>query len=177
MFKRQVQCHLKDVAKQYPVVTIIGPRQSGKTTLAKETFPNKTYVNLEALYELAQVQSDPVGFLDRYPDSAIIDEVPCYPLLLSEILVRVDAIKCPGMFILIESHRPRLKGGRVQSLAGRTAIVHLLPLSLQEMEANELLLPTDDLLLQGGFPAIYRKGLDPKQTYRYYVQTYMERAL
>lgn len=177
MFDRQMQDQLHRAAKQYPVVTLTGPRQSGKTTLAKETFPDKPYIDLEAMHVLDLVQDDPVGFLDQYPDGAIIDEIQCYPQLLSEIRVRVDASGIKGMFILTGSYQVGLKGAVAQSLAGRTAILHLLPMSIAELNAASLGLDTNTLLFKGGFPRVYRESLDVRQVYSGYTQTYLQRDL
>ena len=122
MYKRQMAQELRAMANQYPVVTVTGPRQSGKTTLVKEVFPEKPYANLESLQTFQFAEVDPIGFLDSYPEGAVIDEIQRCPKLLSEIQVRVDASEKRGMFILTGSHQMGLRGAIAQSLAGRTAI-------------------------------------------------------
>ena len=125
-----MQHELLAMAKNYPVVTLTGPRQAGKTTLVKQTFPDKAYVNLEApdLRELAEL--DPRGFFAQYPQGAILDEIQRCPQLLSYIQEIVDARESKGLFILTGSHQLDLHHAITQSLAGRTALLHLLPLSI-----------------------------------------------
>ena len=107
----------------YPVLLITGPRQSGKTTLAQSIFSEKPYANLESLNVREFAESDPVGFLNQYPDGAVIDEIQRVPKLLSEIQVRVDQKKSDGMFVLTGSHQAELHSATAQSLAGRAAIL------------------------------------------------------
>ena len=177
MFKRKMGQELIYLSKKYPVVTITGPRQSGKTTLVKAIFPEKSYINLESLQTRELVEEDPVGFLDHYPEGAIIDEIQRFPALLSEIQVRVDNSKIKGMFILTGSHQVELRGAISQSLAGRTAILHLLPMSLKELSEAGIEKDLDEILYYGCFPRIYDEKLNPSKSYSYYVQTYLERDL
>ena len=172
MFDRDMHAELLEMAKQYPIVTVTGPRQSGKTTLVRLAFPDKPYVNLESIAVKQLVEADPVGFLDNYPDGAIIDEIQCHPELLSDIQVRVDSKQGVGMFILTGSHQVGLQGAIAQSLAGRTAVLHLLPMSLSELESANQLDALDELLLKGCFPRVYQDQLDPTKAYNAYVQTY-----
>lgn len=166
---------LKAMAEAYPVVTVTGPRQSGKTTLVREVFPKKPYVNLESLGMRSLAEADPGGFLDQFPTGAILDEIQRFPELLSEVQVRVDEKDEKGMFILTGSHQVGLRGAITQSLAGRTAILHLLPMSLQELEGAKMTPDLDEALLKGGFPRIWDDSLDPAKAYGNYVQTYVER--
>ncbi|MCH9627398.1 MAG: hypothetical protein S4CHLAM2_10370 [Chlamydiales bacterium] len=177
MFKRQMSKELKFMAKQYPVVTVTGPRQSGKTTLVRDVFPEKPYANLESLRTSELVEADPIGFLDRYPNGAILDEIQRFPNLLSEIQVRVDESEDKGIFILTGSHQVGLRGVIAQSLAGRTAILHLLPLSIQELNDEGLEFTLDEIMHLGGFPRIHKNRLNPSKAYGNYVQTYLERDL
>lgn len=177
MFKRQMQKELKSAAKEYPVVTLTGPRQSGKTTLVKEVFSNKPYENLESLKTKELADTDPIGFLDKYPNGLILDEIQCCPKLLSEIQVRVDLADKPGMYILTGSHQVGLHNAVAQSLAGRTAILHLLPLSLNEIYPKKAQCDLDEILYKGCFPRIHQKKLNPTKVYSNYVQTYLERDL
>lgn len=177
MFKRKMQKELKAAAKAYPVVTLTGPRQSGKTTLVQETFPNKPYANLEALRTRELADTDPIGFLDRYPKGLILDEIQRCPKLLSEIQVRVDAQDIPGMYILTGSHQVGLQDAVAQSLAGRTTILHLLPLSLDEFITQSTEKSLDEILYAGCFPRIHQKSLNPTKVYESYIQTYLERDL
>ncbi|SCA63913.1 Uncharacterized protein SCG7109_BO_00030 [Chlamydiales bacterium SCGC AG-110-M15] len=177
MYKRQMVKELISASRDYPVVTIMGPRQSGKTTLVKGAFPDKPYANLESLRTRELAEVDPIGFLDRYPQGLILDEIQRCPKLLSEIQVRVDAVDIKGMYILTGSHQIGLRGAIAQSLAGRTAILHLLPLSLQELDEAQIEYDLDEVLLHGCFPRIYNDQLNPSKAYGNYVQTYLERDL
>ena len=179
MIERTIAQAVKQSVRQVPVVTIIGPRQAGKTTLVKELFPDFTYVNLEdkATRELAQ--SDYIGFFKRYPEPLIIDEVQRVPELLSALQVRVDEHRGEnGRFILTGSHQPRLMEAVSQSLAGRTAIHTLFPLSLEEIQAAGRTEDVDETILRGFMPELYRpEARDPNAYYRDYLQTYIEKDL
>lgn len=176
MFKRDLQAELKSIAKQYPVVTIVGPRQSGKTTLVQEVFPKKPYVNLEPPDIRALVTQDPRAFLSQYPKGAILDEIQRTPTLLSYIQTIVDEDSSKkGLFILTGSHQLELHQAITQSLAGRTALLTLLPMSMDELQKAGFELSLDELLLNGGYPRIYKDNLNPTTAYRNYFQTYVER--
>lgn len=177
MFPRKMSEELKLAAQQYPVVTLTGPRQSGKTTLVKETFPDKPYANLESLRTREFAQTDPLGFLESFPDGAILDEIQRCPELLSEIQVRVDLSDKKGLFILTGSHQFGLRGAIAQSLAGRTAILHLLPIMLSELKNSGKQLSLNEALYYGGYPRIHKENLNPSKAYSHYVQTYLERDL
>jgi hypothetical protein len=177
MFKREIETELKTLAKGYPVVTIIGPRQSGKTTLVRAVFPDKPYVNLEIPDVRELAQTDPRGLLEKYPNGAIFDEIQRVPALLSYIQAIVDETDQKGMFILTGSHQLELHESISQSLAGRTAILSLLPMSLHELASAGIDLPLDEAILKGGYPRIYKDKLDPTTVYRNYLQTYVERDL
>lgn len=175
MFKRALKPHLKDLAKRYPVVTLLGPRQSGKTTLVKETFPDKPYVNLEDADPRAFASLDPKGFLSNYPEGAILDEVQRTPGLLSHLQVYVDARGKNGLFILTGSHQAELHTAVSQSLAVRTSLLRLLPLSMQEIREAQLPYSFEEVLLRGGYPKIYKDDLPLANAYSSYFQTYIER--
>lgn len=177
MFKRQMGKELRSMAKQYPVVTVTGPRQTGKTTLVREVFSEKPYANLESLRTGELAETDPIGFLDSFPNGAILDEIQRCPKLLSEIQVRVDESDIKGMFILTGSHQVGLRGAIAQSLAGRTSILHLLPMSMQEFHNEKIEFTLDEILYQGCYPRIYKDNLDPTKAYGNYVQTYLETDL
>ena len=177
MFHRQLLPALLDRARQYPVVTVTGPRQAGKTTLCREAFPRKPYVNLEQPDSRGFAQNDPIGFLKQFPDGALIDEIQRVPDLLSWIQVRVDQNQTPGQFILTGSHQFELMSAVTQSLAGRTALLRLLPLSIGEMRQAGLATGTDRLLHAGGYPRIHALGLDPAVALGDYFETYVERDL
>ncbi|MGE3953728.1 MAG: ATP-binding protein [Parachlamydiales bacterium] len=159
------------------MVTITGPRQSGKTTLVRKVFPDKRYVNLEMPEERELAERDPQAFLERYPNGAILDEIQRVPQLLSYIQVIVDEKEAKGMFILTGSHQLALHAAVAQSLAGRTALLSLLPMSLKELEEAGITLSLDEALYTGGFPAIFQDQLEPTKAYRNYLQTYIERDL
>ncbi len=181
MIKRKIAEKLIQVAKQVPVVTIIGPRQSGKTTLVKECFSEYNYVNLEDPINRILAKEDYRGFFASYKEPLIIDEVQRVPELLSAIQVMVDEHREKnGRFILTGSHQPSLQKGIAQSLAGRTSILTLLPLSMHELaeEGHLDALSTDKLLIQGFMPELYREGSREHIVYyRDYLNTYVEKDL
>lgn len=175
MIPRDLTNSLKMMAGVYPIVTLIGPRQSGKTTLARESFPGYTYVNLERLETRRFAKEDPKGFFESYPPPLVIDEVQNCPELLSEIQVLSDSLKKNGSFILTGSQQLSLMQGVTQSLAGRTALLTLLPLSLRELAQAGVRKSRDESILWGGMPRIYDSGIEPGVYYRDYFSTYVER--
>ena len=162
-------------AQMYPVVTVIGPRQSGKSTLAKICFPDKGYLNLEDPETRQYAMEDPRSFLNQFPQGAILDEIQNVPELLSYIQVLVDEKKDNGQFILTGSHQLALHGAISQSLAGRTAILTLFPLSIDELHNNGFEFNADKYILNGGYPRIYDQNLDPTRIYADYYRTYVQR--
>ena len=178
LIQRTIQADLIRLSQQYPVVTIVGPRQSGKSTLTKMAFPDKPYVSLEKLSLRDFALTDPVGFLNTHAkEGAILDEIQRVPSLLSEIQVRVDARpELKGTYILTGSHQLLLMESVSQSLAGRTAILKLLPFSLSERDAF-VGTPSDipQLLFTGFYPRIYADNLDPVEALSFYITTYVER--
>lgn len=177
MFKRELETELKSLAEQYPVVTVIGPRQSGKTTVVQHAFPEKKYANLEFPDIRAMALEDPRGFLEQFPEGAVLDEIQRTPELLSYIQPLVDQKGQKGMFILTGSHQIELHEAVSQSLAGRTALLTLLPMNLSELRGAGFSLTVDEWMLKGGYPRIYKDNLDPTKAYRNYFQTYVERDL
>ncbi len=181
MINRSISRKLIGLAKQVPIVTVIGPRQSGKTTLVKNSFPGYNYVNLEDPVNRMFAKEDYKGFFETFKEPVIIDEVQRVPELLSVMQVMVDEDRGRnGRFILTGSHQPRLQKGIAQSLAGRTGILTLLPLSMNELAEEGLLedLSTDKLLLKGFMPELYREGVrEPIVYYRDYLNTYVEKDL
>lgn len=160
--------------KEYPVLTISGPRQSGKTTLAKHLFGDLPYFNLENPDELELMTTDPRAFLSRNAEGVIIDEIQRAPELLSYIQATVDE-NPESRFIITGSNQFSLLEKVAQSMAGRTAILKLLPFCLDEIsEISPDLLP-ETLIYKGGLPAIYSEDRDPTRTYRNYYETYVER--
>src|SRR5438067_1139059 len=130
---RDLSLKISEMAKRYPVVTLIGPRQSGKTTLIKKIFPSKSYISLEDPDERNFAEVDPRGFLGRFPEGAIFDEIQRAPELLSYIQGIVDSRDQKGIFILTGSHQLELHESISQPLAGRTAILKLMPFDVEEL--------------------------------------------
>ncbi len=176
MIERLLQPRLLDLATRYPVLTLTGPRQSGKTTLSRMAFPDRPYVSLENPAQREFAQEDPVAFFARYRDGAIIDEVQRVPHVFSYLQGMVDEDPRPGRFLLTGSQNLALVGAVTQSLAGRTTLTELLPLSLEEI--RRFLDPPEDLdtlLWQGGYPRIYERRLPAHEWLADYVATYVER--
>jgi hypothetical protein len=176
MIRRTLHDHLVRLGGKFPIVTITGPRQSGKTTLTRMCFPDHSYVSLEnpAHRELAEV--DPVGFLASYGDGAILDEIQRSPALFSFLQGEIDEEPSPGRFILTGSQDFALLESVSQSLAGRTAIVELLPLDLEEIRRfpdppSEL----STILWTGGYPRIFEQRLPADEWLAAYTATYLER--
>lgn len=175
MFTRSLTTYIQELATKYPVVTLVGPRQSGKTTLVKSAFPNKPYVNMEDSDNRSLATLDPKSFMEQYPEGAILDEVQRTPNLLSYIQVKVDETDKKGMFIITGSHQAALHSAVSQSLAGRTSILRLLPLSLKEMRNSNIEDQLETVILKGGYPKIYKENLPISNAYSSYFQTYVER--
>ena len=173
--ERHITPRLKNLATQFPVVTVLGPRQSGKTTLARETFPAHVYLNLEDASTRAEAEHDYRNFFMSHPGPVILDEIHRVPGLLSAIQVLVDEKREAGRFILTGSHQPLLHAGISQSLAGRTALLRLLPLSIAELSGAGISLDRDDYLFRGFMPAHYAHGIAPADLYSAYYSTYVER--
>ena len=177
MIPRAIQSALQARATKQPVVTVTGPRQSGKTTLCRQTFPGMAYVNLERPDLRAFATDDPRGFLANYPDGAILDEIQRVPSLLSWIQVDVDERRQMGRYILTGSQQFELNRHIAQSLAGRTALLHLLPLSVAELCVAGEVADIDSLILSGGYPRIHADALDPATALADYFETYVQRDL
>ena len=191
MFKRTLTSKLFDLAKKFPVVSIMGPRQSGKTTLSKKVFNDYDYVSLEEPDEREFALADPKGFLRRFPAGIILDEIQKTPDLLSYIQGIVDREDIPGRFILTGSQQFYVMEKVSQTLAGRTAIVYLLPLSISELlgqpapDPYEIdMIPEkkkrpefnlEDILYKGFYPRIHDRGLEPHDWLSAYYRTYVER--
>lgn len=176
MLTRNLASTLQRLSGSFPVVVITGPRQSGKTTLARAAFADKPYVSLEDPIERAFAEDDPRGFLARFPDGAVFDEAQRWPSLFSHLQGMVDQARRPGMFILTGSQQFGLLAGVTQSLAGRVGMTHLLPLSLAEIPAvREGSMSLDAVLVTGGYPALHAYEIAPTDWFSGYVATYVER--
>ena len=177
LVNRTIEPVLQQYVRQYPVITITGPRQSGKTTLCRKVFSGRPYANLEAPDIRQFALDDPRGFLSQYPDGAVFDEIQRTPDLVSYLQETVDQDGRDGLFILTGSQQFEVSNTINQSLAGRTALVKLLPFSLQEISSSFPLPDIDRLLYQGFYPRIWDKNLNPTQALRDYFETYIERDL
>ena len=175
MIKRHVEQKLLKFIKQYPVLMLTGPRQSGKTTLCKMALPDKPYVSLESPDNREYALSDPKGFLSEYPKGVIIDEAQHAPELFSYIQGIVDEKKKNGMFVLTGSQNFQLLNKVNQSLAGRTAILKLLPFSIREIKPIIKKMSLNEVLLSGFYPRIYDEKLEPQHALSFYFETYVER--
>jgi len=176
MINRTMTAVLHRMAAQYPVVTLTGPRQSGKTTLAKACFPNHAYANLEQPDLRRLAHDDPHGFFVRFPPPVIIDEIQRVPDIASYVQAAVDKNRrAKGQYILTGSHQTDLHQTVSQSLAGRTALLRLLPLSLQEVATLGKLPDADGLIWKGFMPTLHDESIDPTAYYRNYFQTYVEK--
>ena len=177
MIRREIQPVLVAFFDQHPVVTVTGPRQSGKTTLCRDTFPDHEYVNLEALDEREFAEQDPRRFLARFGAGAILDEIQRVPSLLSYLQVLVDERRENGLFVLTGSQHFGLSNAISQSLAGRTALLRLLPFTLSERLRASPEGSVDELLFGGFYPRVFDHDLEPAQAYADYFETYVERDL
>ncbi len=177
MIRREIETEVINISKQYPVTIITGPRQSGKTTLARACFPDKKYVNLEDPAQRRVASYDLNGFIENLKEGAVIDEIQRVPELISSIQVEVDRKRVNRRFILTGSNQFSLIESVTQSLAGRAAFLKLLPFTLKEASEYNLSLSADEQILTGFYPAIYENSLEPYKAYLNYYETYIERDL
>ena len=175
MIQRELSAKLKEYVKQYPILTVTGPRQSGKTTLVRNLFPECKYVSLEDPDQRKYAIEDPRGFIYQYGEAVIIDEAQNAPDLFSYLQTEVDLKPKMGRFILTGSQQFGMMERISQSLAGRTAIARLLPLSISELSNASIKQDINENLYTGFYPAIYDRKLHPTETYTFYVNTYLER--
>ena len=176
MIERDLAPLLRRAARRFPAVTLTGPRQSGKSTLCQGLFPDLPHANLEAPDVRSFAADDPRGFLAQFPEGAIIDEVQRAPDLPSYLQGIIDADPEPGRWILTGSQNLALLQSVSQSLAGRSAVLHLLPLARSEVLRFERHPHTlEETLLAGGYPRIFDRQLDPSEWLGAYVATYLER--
>lgn len=175
MIEREIAPHLVRLFEQYPFVTVTGPRQSGKTTLCRAAFGDLAYADLERPRTRAFASTDPEGFLAQFPDGAVLDEVHHLPELLSYLKVLGDEKRRNGLFVLTGSEQFGLLDSVSQSLAGRTAILRLLPLTLAERRLSGAGGRLEDVLYSGGYPRIHDQVLNPTEALSAYYETYVER--
>lgn len=176
MIDRKLEKKIKVLSKKFGVVAITGPRQSGKTTLAKKIFKDKPYVSLENPDVLELALNDPRRFLSQYKKGAVLDEIQKAPKLFSYIQGIVDESNTKGLFILTGSQNFLLLESITQSLAGRVALFTLLPFSLEELKKTKHNPKTiEDSLFTGFYPRLYNDRLYPKEWFPNYIQTYVER--
>lgn len=175
MIPRAASTRLLRLASTFPVVAVTGPRQSGKTTLVKQAFPNRPYVSMEDLDTRERVLSDPRGFLKSYPQGIIIDEVQRVPQLLSYVQTQVDTDAIAGHFILTGSQNLLLTDSINQSLAGRAAYLDLLPMSYVETQQLDASRSLDEVLLRGAYPKVLSSSVRPNEWFEAYVRSYIER--
>lgn len=170
---------LKDKASillsKFPFLAITGPRQSGKTTFAKHLKPDYDYINLELPEFRNFAKTDPMAFLKSYQNGVILDEIQWVPELFSYLQVISDERNKPGEYILTGSQNFLLSSQITQSLAGRVAMLNLLPFSLNELQLDREVKKWEDLAVGGGYPRKYQFDIDPDDFYSNYIQTYLER--
>jgi uncharacterized protein len=175
-YERSLAKLLQQSLVQYPVVVVTGPRQAGKSTFLKRALPNWRFVSLEDIDMREFAQSDPRGFLKRYPPPLVIDEAQRVPDLLSYIQTAVDSSGSMGQYVLSGSQQFSLMAGVSQSFAGRASLIAMHPLRLKELvDAGVAPESLDDLLLNGGYPALYARKLNAQKFYSDYVASYVER--
>jgi len=174
--KRTIEKEVLSMAKSYPVVTITGPRQSGKTTLAKKLFSHLPYYSFDNPDTRLFAENDPRAFLNQLETGAILDEIQHVPQLFSYLQQIVDENQNDVLFILTGSNQFSLLNKISQSLSGRTAILKLLPFSFEETPKLKSM-QTDEIMYKGFYPAIHTKNLNPTKAYRNYYETYLERDM
>ena len=176
MIPRQLE-GLLQMAGWFPIVSITGPRQSGKSTLVRAAFPDYAYVNLEDPQQGDRAREDPVGFIRNAPTPLIIDEAQQAPELFSMIQVVSDERGSTGQFILSGSQNFLLLKGITQSLAGRVGLLKLLPLSYAELEKGGIAPEIEDYMVRGGYPRLYDVDVPERIYYSGYINTYLERDI
>jgi predicted AAA+ superfamily ATPase len=176
MIPRTLAAELRRMLKKFPIVSLTGPRQSGKSTLLRHALPGYAYVSLEEPDNRLFCQTDPRGFLETYAGRTIIDEAQHAPGLFSYLQGRVDEAGREGMYVLAGSQNFLMMQSISQSLAGRVALLRLLPFSHEELHRAGLLRPdVNGQIFHGAYPRLYDKGIEPGKYFPSYIQTYVER--
>lgn len=176
IIERTITTKLKTLLNSFPVVTLTGCRQCGKSTLLKNLLPDYKYVSLEDIDMRELALNDPRHFISVYNQNVIIDEIQQAPELLSYLQTHIDSINKSGMYVLTGSHNLLLMQSISQSLAGRTALLTLAPFSIEELKnANLLPLTVNKMLYTGGYPRIYDQKIEPSDFYDAYIKTYIDR--
>ncbi len=175
MINRQLEHEIMTLTTEFPVIAILGPRQSGKTTLAKYLFSDYRYISFEDYDVRDFAEHDPRGFLERYDHHCIFDEIQRVPHIMSYLQTHIDAHDETGNFIITGSHNFFLMEQISQSLAGRVGITRLLPFSIEEI--SELSLSLEQLIFSGFYPRIHDKGIRPRTFYKNYLETYIEKDI
>ena len=174
-YRRILEKELRQSAKEYPVIAVLGPRQSGKTTLVQKTFPRKPYISLENLENREFALQDPAGFLKTHNAGAVIDEVQRVPHLLSYIQTEVDSNKKKGRYILTGSNQLILEEKITQSLAGRVSLLRLLPFSLKELENYKQIKSIEEFIFKGFYPPLYSENIRIERWLNNYIDTYVHK--
>lgn len=178
MIRRQISTEILKSARGFPAIALLGPRQSGKTTLVKELFKNHKYVSFENIDIREWAQNDPRGFLEKYNSEAVFDEIQRCPQILSYLQQIIDERNIAGDFILTGSQNYLLMQNVTQSLAGRIGIHYLLPFSTFELKKSKKhKITLENYLITGGYPRIYDKNINPQRFYQSYLNTYLERDI
>ncbi len=175
MIRRLLEKELNQLKREFPVIAVLGPRQSGKTTLSRMVFSDYTYISLEDIDHREFARDDPRGFLDRFSRNVIFDEIQRVPLLMSYLQSHVDSIKSNGSIVITGSHNFFLMEQISQSLAGRVGITKLLPFNYSELSEMEISL--EEIMFKGGYPRIYDQGIRPEVFYKNYISTYIEKDI
>ncbi len=173
MINRQVESEIELLKNEFPILAILGPRQSGKTTLAKKMFPEYEYVSLEDYDVNEYAENDPRGFLNRYSENVIFDEIQRNPRIISYLQTHVDALGKNGKIVVTGSQNFLLMEKISQSLAGRVGITKLLPFSVEEIKHLEK--KKDEIIFSGLYPRIYDQDIRPGTFYKNYITTYIEK--
>lgn len=172
---RSITDELVQSSQEMPVIALLGPRQSGKSTLARQCFPEKPYISLEDLEPREFARNDPIRFLERYREGAVFDEIQRVPDLFSYLQTEVDRDDRPGRFILTGSHQFSLVEKINQSLAGRIRLLRLLPFSIEELRSKNPALSLDQLMFSGLYPRIHANGLRPSPWLGDYFESYVQK--